>query len=57
MYDEVDANGKQKWTVQQTAEEFGVTRPTIYRHLDKTIPAACRSGAGKTAPDPCQNGR
>jgi DNA invertase Pin-like site-specific DNA recombinase len=36
MYDEVDATGKQKWTVQQIAEEFGVTRPTIYRHLDKS---------------------
>ncbi len=23
------------YTVQQIAEEFGVTRPTIYRHLDK----------------------
>jgi DNA invertase Pin-like site-specific DNA recombinase len=37
--DAVDANGKQKWTVQQIVDEFGVTRPTIYRHLDKTIPA------------------
>lgn len=35
MYDEVDTNGKQKWTVQQIADEFGVTRPTIYRHLSK----------------------
>lgn len=31
MYDEVDATGKQKWTVQQIADEFGVTRSTIYR--------------------------
>ncbi|TJZ95310.1 recombinase family protein [Actinacidiphila oryziradicis] len=35
MYDEVDTSGKQKWTVQQIADEFGVTRPTIYRHLSK----------------------
>ncbi len=39
MYDEADANGKQKWTVQQIADEFGVTRPTIYRHLSKTATA------------------
>lgn len=25
-------------TVQQIADEFGVTRPTIYRHLDKALP-------------------
>jgi hypothetical protein len=31
MYGEVDANVKQKWTVQQIAEGFGVTRPTTYR--------------------------
>jgi DNA invertase Pin-like site-specific DNA recombinase len=36
MYDEADTNGKRKWTVQQIADEFGVTRPTIYRHLDRT---------------------
>ena len=29
MYD------SQKYTVQQIADEFGVTRPTIYRHLSK----------------------
>lgn len=28
MYDSSD------YTVQQIADEFGVTRPTIYRHLD-----------------------
>ena len=42
MYDEVDATGKQKWTVQQIAEEFGVTRPTIYRHLDKSTEPVAR---------------
>jgi DNA invertase Pin-like site-specific DNA recombinase len=35
MYDEVGDDGKQKHTVQQIAAEFGVTRPTIYRHLAK----------------------
>jgi DNA invertase Pin-like site-specific DNA recombinase len=34
MYDEVAPDGKRRWTVQQIADEFGVTRPTIYRHLD-----------------------
>ncbi|MDQ2791697.1 MAG: recombinase family protein [Actinomycetota bacterium] len=35
MYDEVGDDGKRKHTVQQIADEFGVTRPTIYRHLAK----------------------
>jgi DNA invertase Pin-like site-specific DNA recombinase len=33
MYDEVGPDGRRAHTVQQIAEEFGVTRPTIYRHL------------------------
>jgi DNA invertase Pin-like site-specific DNA recombinase len=33
MYDELDDTGKRRHTVQQIADEFGVTRPTIYRHL------------------------
>jgi DNA invertase Pin-like site-specific DNA recombinase len=36
MYDEVGSDGKRKYTVQQIADEFGVSRPTIYRHLEKT---------------------
>jgi len=36
MYDETDDNGKRGHTVAQIAAEFGVTRPTIYRHLSKT---------------------
>jgi DNA invertase Pin-like site-specific DNA recombinase len=36
MYDEVGADGKRRYTVAQIAAEFGVTRPTIYRHLTKT---------------------
>src|SRR5258708_6716387 len=33
MYEEVAQDGKRRYTVQQVADEFGVTRPTIYRHL------------------------
>lgn len=33
MYAEVGADGKRRYTVAQIAAEFGVTRPTIYRHL------------------------
>ncbi|WP_298045181.1 recombinase family protein [uncultured Citricoccus sp.] len=33
MYEETDAEGKRAHTVEQIAREFGVTRPTIYRHL------------------------
>ncbi len=33
MYDELRPDGKRAHTVQQIATEFGVTRPTIYRHL------------------------
>lgn len=35
MYDELGSDGKRKYTVQQIADEFGVSRPTIYRHLAK----------------------
>jgi DNA invertase Pin-like site-specific DNA recombinase len=35
MYDELGDDGKRKYTVQQIAAEFGVTRPTIYRHFAK----------------------
>lgn len=33
MYDETDQDGKRAHTVAQIAAEFGVSRPTIYRHL------------------------
>jgi DNA invertase Pin-like site-specific DNA recombinase len=36
MYDELGADGKRRYTVAQIAAKFGVTRPTIYRHLTKT---------------------
>ncbi|MFF2502210.1 recombinase family protein [Streptomyces sp. NPDC058067] len=35
MYDELGPDGKRKHTVQQIADEFGVSRPTIYRHLER----------------------
>ncbi|MGK8512729.1 TetR family transcriptional regulator [Nocardia asiatica] len=38
MYDELDERGRRRYTVDQIAAEFGVTRPTIYRHLNKTTP-------------------
>ena len=36
MYDELGDDGKRRYTVAQIAADFGVTRPTIYRHLAKT---------------------
>ncbi len=36
MYDEPGPDGKRAYTVQQIALEFGGTRPTIYRHLQKS---------------------
>lgn len=33
MYEEKGDDGKRRYTVQQIADEFGVTRPTIYRAL------------------------
>jgi AcrR family transcriptional regulator len=37
MYDEVGPDGRHAHTVQEIADEFGVTRPTIYRHLQRDI--------------------
>ena len=37
MYDELGPDGRRKHTVQQIADEFGVTRPTIYRHLQRPL--------------------
>ncbi|BCY11131.1 helix-turn-helix domain-containing protein [Actinoplanes sp. L3-i22] len=33
MYEETGPDGRLLYTVEQIAAEFGVTRPTIYRHL------------------------
>ena len=35
MYDELGPDGRRAHTVQQIADEFGVTCPTIYRHLQR----------------------
>ncbi len=35
MYDQVDTDGKSRWTVAQIATEFGVSRPTVYRYLNQ----------------------
>jgi transposase len=53
MYDETDTAGKRKYTVAQIAAEFGVSRPTIYRHLARP-PTSClhyapRNGSGEPA--------
>jgi DNA invertase Pin-like site-specific DNA recombinase len=36
MYEETGDDGARRYTVQQIADEFGVTCPTIYRRLTKT---------------------
>jgi EmrB/QacA subfamily drug resistance transporter len=36
MYDELDKDGKRRYTIQQIADAFGVTGPTISRHFRKT---------------------
>jgi DNA invertase Pin-like site-specific DNA recombinase len=43
MYDETGSDGKRKHTVAQIAAEFGVSRPTIYRHLAKTNGSRARA--------------
>lgn len=35
MYDELGADGKRRYTVQQIAEELGVARTTVYRYLER----------------------
>jgi len=35
MYDALGPDGRRAHTVQQIADEFAVTRPTIYRHLQR----------------------
>ncbi len=39
MYAEKGDDGKRRYTVQQIADELGVTRPTIYRALTPKTPA------------------
>jgi len=44
MYDELGPDGRRAHTVQQIADEFGVTRPTIYRHLQRPSPKPRHQG-------------
>jgi hypothetical protein len=44
MHEETDDTGRRVHTVAAIAAEFGVTRPTIYRHLAK-LPATTHVGA------------
>ena len=39
MYEEKGPDGRRTYTVAQIAAEFGVARPTIYRHLAKPTEA------------------
>jgi hypothetical protein len=47
MYDETSADDRRKYTVAEIAETFGVSRKTIYRHLE---PSGGRRQPGKTTP-------
>jgi DNA-binding CsgD family transcriptional regulator len=46
LYDETGADGRRKYTVAEIAETFGVSRKTVYRHLE---PSAVRRQPGKSA--------
>ena len=46
MYEENGDDGKRKYTVAAIAETFGVSRKTVYRHLE---PSAGRRQPGKSA--------
>ncbi|MEV0397701.1 hypothetical protein [Polymorphospora rubra] len=37
MYEETGPDGRRMNTVEQIAAEFGVARPTIYRHLGVVV--------------------
>jgi len=40
MYEETGPDGRRAYTVGQIAAEFGVSRPTIYRHLERSSTSA-----------------
>ena len=46
MYDETGADDRRKYTVAEIAETFGVSRKTVYRHLE---PSGGRRQPGKSA--------
>jgi DNA invertase Pin-like site-specific DNA recombinase len=39
MYEEKGPDGRRRYTVAQIAGEFGVSRPTVYRHLEPRSPS------------------
>jgi DNA invertase Pin-like site-specific DNA recombinase len=47
MYEDKGHDGKRKYTVAEIAETFGVSRKTVYRHLE---PSGGRRQPGKTTP-------
>jgi DNA invertase Pin-like site-specific DNA recombinase len=47
MYDDVDAEGSRIHTMTEVAETFGVSRATLYRHLEPA-PDAPDAGAAAT---------
>jgi DNA invertase Pin-like site-specific DNA recombinase len=49
LYDERGTDGKRAHTVAQIAARFGVTRATIYRHLDLPVVPAAETAAAETA--------
>jgi DNA invertase Pin-like site-specific DNA recombinase len=49
MYDERGEDGKRKYTVQQIADEFSVTRPTIYPPPIQGDPLSLTHPAGQRA--------
>jgi DNA invertase Pin-like site-specific DNA recombinase len=49
MYDELGEDGKRAYTVLQIAAEFGVSRPTIYRHLASTAGSKTFGASGQSS--------
>ena len=49
MYDELGEDGKRAYTVAQIAAEFGVSRPTIYRHLAGTTGSKTSGANGQSS--------
>jgi DNA invertase Pin-like site-specific DNA recombinase len=47
MYKEKGADGRRKYTAAEIAETFGVSRKTVYRHIE---PSGGRRRPGKTTP-------
>jgi DNA invertase Pin-like site-specific DNA recombinase len=44
MYDELGAESKRRYTVAQIAAGFGVTRPAIYRHVQRRALVTANTG-------------